>query len=226
MSGKPLAPVWRETLIQQPPPARRFLEEMYSFSGAYRIIILEGRVIHLNRRCPFSLTGDGKHSAAELLARDQAFRRSVGAKQVPAGVASPEKLAELGVLARGARVELADTSSAAVGEGTTRYVSDYHPSFDQMARTLHDVFNRARHLRHAQQRILGADFVTDDIRKPFWHGKIGEVNWCPGWNTVLSAWPGPKGRCPTPSTECLVRRRPTKCRTPCLDRKVYRVVYY
>ena len=49
----------------------------------------------------------------------------------------------------------------------------------------------------SENGIAGVDFMTDDPSAPFERGRIVEVNFCPGWQTVMAAWPGPRGTCPT-----------------------------
>jgi hypothetical protein len=173
------------------------LEEMNHLNQSFRIITLDGRVIHVNRRCDPFLTGDGRQTATELLARDTAFRKQIGqsAMRAPA-----EWLARVGTPARGERVSLADamgTGSGVIAEGFKRYVSHYHPSFDELACQVHRVLNGQLEDGQQMQRITGLDFMTNDITAPFQRGRIIEVNFCPGWETALGAWPGPRGACPT-----------------------------
>jgi cyanophycin synthetase len=149
----------------------------------YRAVLVDGKLVAASERQPAHVVGDGAHSIAQLIERENANPLRGDGHTKPLSRITIDSVAESllarsgrrlnDVPARGERVLLRATANLSTG-GTARDVTDeVHPSIAHMCE---------RAARIVGLDICGVDLVLPDIRKPVpaAGGGIVEVNAAPG----------------------------------------------
>jgi D-alanine-D-alanine ligase-like ATP-grasp enzyme len=151
----------------------------------HRMMVVDGALLWVYRRTPPYVTGDGRASLRELIARENARRRTASAAHrfylkdieiVPAlerFVADQYGIAPDSVPAEGARIDLAGQANLAQG-GTLKDVTGaVHPDNRELAQRIARLFRAG---------ALGIDFITPDIARSWREvpSAVIEVNGTPG----------------------------------------------
>jgi cyanophycin synthetase len=158
--------------------------ESYVTGNDYRVLVVGGRMVAVAERVPAHVTGDGKHTVAELVETANADpRRGIGHEKVLTRI----KIDELAIaLVRAQGFELADVppKNTVVKLVETGNMSTGGISID---RTFEAHEENVEIAEEAAQvvglDVAGIDFITPDISKPVREsgGAIVEVNAAPGF---------------------------------------------
>ncbi len=155
----------------------------------HRMLVINGSVVAVSQRRPGHVVGDGQHTVAELVERENADpRRGIGHEKVLTRLEFDRQaeslLARIGYTARtvppeGEVVYLRSTGNLSTG-GTAKDVTDVtHPDNAEMA---------VRAVQAIGLDIGGVDFLTSDIARSYKDvgGAIVEVNAAPGFRMHMS----------------------------------------
>jgi cyanophycin synthetase len=178
----------REHLVKAFEKARELSSEVIVerfISGRdYRILVVDNEVVAVAERVPAHVTGDGKHTLAQLIERENEDpRRGVGHEKVLTRIKiddhSLRLIADQGltmdaVPAAGQRVLLKATANISTGGTAIDRTDDIHFSNLEMAR---------RAARVVGLDIAGIDVMCEDITRPVAEtgGGVVEVNAAPGF---------------------------------------------
>jgi cyanophycin synthetase len=161
---------------------RVIVEELFA-GRDYRVLIVNGRMVAASERVPAHVTGDGQHTIAELIAREnQNPLRGSGhtrpLTQLPADLETVEHLQRQGqsleeIPGRGERVMLRLTANLSTGATARDVTDDVHPSTRRMCE---------RAARLIGLDVCGIDLIAPDITAdlPPQGAGIIEVNAAPG----------------------------------------------
>jgi cyanophycin synthetase len=158
----------KEVLIEEHVPGENF-----------RIVVMDGRVLHVVRRDPAFVVGDGELRIGALIEQKNERRREAGiTHQIPVNSALRSTLRGRGLKLRskpgpGERVVLHEICNFGVGgENEVLPLSEVHP--DNL-----EVFKRC--VEPLPLRLAGLDFITPDIRKSYREvgGAFNEINASP-----------------------------------------------
>jgi cyanophycin synthetase len=158
--------------------------ETYIAGSDYRCLVVGGKVAAIAERVPASVTGDGRHSVAELVDRTNADpRRGIGHEKVLTRIAINAAAVELvraqgfeltGIPPKGSRVKLALTGNMSTGGTSVDRTMEAHPDNIEIAEMA---------ARVVGLDVAGIDFICPDITVPVREtgGAIVEVNAAPGF---------------------------------------------
>ncbi len=158
--------------------------ETYVRGNDYRCLVVGGKVAAIAERVPASVTGDGEHTVAQLVAAANADpRRGIGHEKVLTRIALDEVAEELvraqgwamdAVLPAGRWVKLALTGNMSTGGTSIDRTVEAHPDNVEIAETA---------ARIVGLDVAGIDFICPDIATPVREtgGAIVEVNAAPGF---------------------------------------------
>lgn len=166
--------------------AGNVLVEKHVRGDDHRIAVFGGRFAWAARRSPPRVVGDGRHTVAELIERENKSRSDA---DVAAGFVSRLAIDAdmLGVLAKqrmmpedrpetGTVVQLRDIANTATGGTVSDCSADIHPDNRELAETI---------ARSFHMDALGIDFMTPDITKS-WREvdcAVLEINQTPGFSS-------------------------------------------
>jgi cyanophycin synthetase len=149
----------------------------------FRVLVVNHRFVAAARRDPASVTGDGRHTVAQLVdlanrdprrgeAHDN-FLTRIALDAHSLEMLSREGLTPASVPAAGAVVRLKGTANLSTGGTATDVTAEVHPHVRRMCE---------RVSRLVGLDILGVDIVAPDLRQPLRQGEGGvvEVNAAPG----------------------------------------------
>ncbi|MEP7360357.1 MAG: cyanophycin synthetase [Chloroflexota bacterium] len=158
--------------------------ESFVSGNDYRVLIVGGKMAACAERVPASVVGDGKHTVAQLVDRENADpRRGIGHEKVLTRIkvtpGAEELVAAQGyamdaVPPKGTRVNLASTGNMSTGGTSIDRTHDAHPENVEIAETAARVIGLD---------VAGIDFIVPDIAVPVREqgGAIVEVNAAPGF---------------------------------------------
>ncbi|HJW21943.1 MAG TPA: cyanophycin synthetase [Candidatus Limnocylindrales bacterium] len=164
--------------------SRDVVVETFIAGSDYRCLVIGGRVAAIAERVPAGVTGDGRHSVAELVEITNADpRRGIGHEKVLTRIAVTDAAIELvrgqglemdGVPNAGQRVNLALTGNMSTGGTSIDRTTDAHPDNVEIAEMA---------ARVVGLDVAGIDFICPDITVPVREtgGAIVEVNAAPGF---------------------------------------------
>ena len=145
----------------------------------YRVVVLDDRVISAYERVPLNVTGDGRATIEQLLAKKQRGF-TIGSRDTRIRLDDPRianKLKHLrlsleSVLPKGERVFLLDNANLSSGGDAIDVTEKIHPGFKDLA---------VRLTRDMGLRLCGVDIMTEgDIREAPTTYHILEINAAPG----------------------------------------------
>jgi cyanophycin synthetase len=164
--------------------AREVVVETFIGGNDYRCLVIGGRVAAIAERVPAGVTGDGRHTVAELVEIANADpRRGIGHEKVLTRIAVSDAAVELvraqglemdAVPETGRRVKLALTGNMSTGGTSIDRTADAHPDNIEIAEMA---------ARVVGLDVAGIDFICPDITVPVREtgGAIVEVNAAPGF---------------------------------------------
>jgi cyanophycin synthetase len=158
--------------------------ETFIAGNDYRCLVIGGQVAAIAERVPAGVTGDGRHTVAELVEATNADpRRGIGHEKVLTRIAVTEAAIELvhaqglemdAIPKRGQRVKLALTGNMSTGGTSIDRTAEAHPDNVEIAEMA---------ARVVGLDVAGIDFICPDITVPVREtgGAIVEVNAAPGF---------------------------------------------
>ena len=164
------------------------VERFYSGSD-HRVLVIDGKVVAVAQRVPAHVTGDGKSSIEELIAKtNRDPKRGVGHDNVLTKITIDQTVLNVlekqgynvsTVLAEGEMAYLRATANLSTGGIAIDRTDDIHPE---------NVWIAQRVAKIIGLDIAGIDVVTPDITKPLREvdGVIVEVNAAPGFRMHAS----------------------------------------
>jgi len=169
---------------------RRVIVEEFIAGSDHRMLVIGGRLVATARRDPAQVVGDGRSTILELIetanrSPERGIKSLNDLSHIIADDAMQTLLAKSGrswqsVPARGEVIPLHLAANLSTG-GTATDVSDtVHPDNRWMAETVAGM---------SGLDILGIDFLTPDITRPFWQVRCGinEINIKPGLRIHVGA---------------------------------------
>jgi D-alanine-D-alanine ligase-like ATP-grasp enzyme len=168
---------------------RKIMVEAHEPGADHRLMVVDGKLVGAARREPPRVTGDGKRTIAELLAKLNASRdgtRSTGyllpVKEDPELLAllAGHQLSLGSVLAKGRTLELRSVANFSTGGSATDVTKEVHPQIRGLAELL---------ATSVGLRTAGIDYITPDIRRS--HAEAGggfiEVNAMPRLRLLMTS---------------------------------------
>jgi cyanophycin synthetase len=161
----------------------RIVVEQFAEGRDHRVLVVDGKVVAAAERVPACVTGDGKHTVAELIEEENKDpRRGVGhtkiLTKIPTDARAVEHLSRSGrtmetIPAEGEVVTLAATANLSTGGTSIDRTDEMHPDNVTACEMAAGVIGLD---------IAGIDILTPDISVPFRENKsvIIEVNAGPG----------------------------------------------
>ena len=158
--------------------------ESFVTGNDYRMLVIGGRMVAIAERVPAGVTGDGRHTVAELVeTENQDPRRGIGHEKVLTRIRVDEAAEELikkqalsldAVPAKGRRVLLAATANMSTGGISIDRTWEAHEDNIEIAEEA---------ARVVGLDVAGIDFLAPDISQPVREtgGAIVEVNAAPGF---------------------------------------------
>ncbi len=158
--------------------------ESYVTGNDYRCLVIGGKVAAIAERVPASVTGDGEHTAAQLVDIANADpRRGIGHEKVLTRIKVDDAAIELvraqgyemgDVPPEGAWIKLALTGNMSTGGTSIDRTIEAHPDNVEIAETAAGIVGLD---------VAGIDFICPDIATPVREtgGAIVEVNAAPGF---------------------------------------------
>ena len=158
----------------------------------YRLVVLDGAAISAYERRPLSVTGDGRATIAQLLARKQREFDECG-RDTRIPLRDPRFLAVLrrrglglaSIPAAGEEVRLLDVANLSLGGSTHEVTDRLHPGFARLA---------ARLAADLDLRFAGIDLLASDITRAPGEYYVIEVNSAPGLDHYAGHGPAHEAR--------------------------------
>ncbi|MDN3557467.1 acylphosphatase [Halomonas maura] len=150
-----------------------FIVEKHIFGEDYRIMVIGGKVRAATLRAPASVTGDGKHTIAELILIKNRYRQNIPhlkSRPIVYTESTQYQLDKLGytlhsVPRLGERINLSGSCNLSQGGDSVNVHHEMHPSIIKVAE---DAVKAVPGLDYC-----GIDFLIEDHRKPVGETDIG-----------------------------------------------------
>ena len=176
-------------LASEASKTRSVIVERFYRGSDHRVLVIDGKVVAVAQRVPAHVTGDGKSSIEELIAKtNRDPKRGVGHDNILTKITIDQTVLNVlekqgydisTVLAKGEMAYLRATANLSTGGIAIDRTDDIHPENVWLARRVAKIIGLD---------IAGIDIVTPDITKPLREvdGVIVEVNAAPGFRMHAS----------------------------------------
>ena len=176
-------------LASEASKTRSVIVERFYRGSDHRVLVIDGKVVAVAQRVPAHVTGDGKSSIEELIAKtNRDPKRGVGHDNILTKITIDQTVLNVlekqgydisTVLAKGEMAYLRATANLSTGGIAIDRTDDIHPENVWLARRVAKIIGLD---------IAGIDIVTPDITKPLGEvdGVIVEVNAAPGFRMHAS----------------------------------------
>jgi D-alanine-D-alanine ligase-like ATP-grasp enzyme/acylphosphatase len=150
-----------------------FIVEKHIFGEDYRIMVIDGKVRAATLRAPASITGDGRHTIAELILTKNRYRQNIPhlkSRPIVYTESARYQLDKMGYTLRsvppaGEMVKLSGSCNLSQGGDSVNVQHEMHPSIIKVAE---DAVRAVPGLDYC-----GIDFLIEDHRKPIGETDIG-----------------------------------------------------